>query len=213
MLQHTCPREAGTSGDRGAVHAPFASTHVPARGGHLSATICWIFCASFNTRARARRAPASFCGAASVGTLQHTCPREAGTGAGIPAPSGERASTHVPARGGHFTDFSMLRPFPMLQHTCPREAGTSAIKQAQQDRTASTHVPARGGHIPHANTNAAMASFNTRARARRALDRLIVIRGEVWLQHTCPREAGTLLKCCFVHEPVASTHVPARGGH
>ena len=59
---------------------------------------------SFNTRARARRAPIPIKPDYRSNKFQHTCPREAGT-----------------------CQFLLFVPFPFLfQHTCPREAGTRA---------------------------------------------------------------------------------------
>ena len=141
---------------------------MPARGGHqygIAQARKWM---RFNTRARARRAPASGASNVSARGFQHTCPREAGT----------RQCLAVFARD-------------RFQHTCPREAGTPAVPAILYSGGVSTHVPARGGHSTLHFLLGAIRSFNTRARARRARGTLARPATCSMFQHTCPREAGT----------------------
>ena len=82
-------------------HFGAVSTHVPARGGHQVVFIPAPFSAGFNTRARARRAPARLILMGIIERFQHTCPREAGTFSWVGMTADIIVSTHVPARGGH----------------------------------------------------------------------------------------------------------------
>ena len=74
-------------------------------------------------------------------------------------------------------------------------------------------MPARGGHAPHLPQPLDSRRFNTRARARRARKTLLAQTLARWFQHTCPREAGTLVSSLNLLYIFVSTHVPARGGH
>ena len=57
----------------------------------------------------------------------------------------------------------------------------------------STHVPARGGHSTGNKASPVRDCFNTRARARRAPIIPVNFYSFAVFQHTCPREAGTLI--------------------
>ena len=140
-FQHTCPREAGTQVDwlaglwrrvsthvpaRGGAHCGGVSTHVPARGGHMAVPVMRWIGESFNSRARARRAPLRVASLSNIRLFQHTCPREAGTrgcwgiiGAGRFQHTCPREAGTRPSRAHHHHE-----PF---QHTCPREAGTKIL--------------------------------------------------------------------------------------
>ena len=104
-----------------------ASTHVPARGGHPHVIAPLSAHRSFNTRARARRAHQRS-RQGRTGWVRFNTRARARRALARPVfgIALARASTHVPARGGHLSGSPLCCNYSVLQHTCPREAGTAA---------------------------------------------------------------------------------------
>ena len=154
----------------GLIHAAHVSTHVPARGGHVR--LSWMSAIEDlfqHTCPREAGTFASVLAGSFLSAFQHTCPREAGTCAYFCSFLGLGCfNTRARARRAPLVAPSAVINW-LFQHTCPREAGTNAGCLFKSYPLVSTHVPARGGHLNHSDIACRNRSFNTRARARRAL--------------------------------------------
>ena len=145
VLQHTCPREAGTGYCRGIIIGVPASTHVPARGGHKAHPTTLGVKTCFNTRARARRAHLSLSlpngnGCFNTRARARRAPRNKWVTAYC-----RGFNTRARARRAHSSSRPRAPAACFNTRARARRAPTW-VKVRHVGIRASTHVPARGGH-------------------------------------------------------------------